>query len=432
MRSLPWLLAALTTAPVTAQVAFDHVLVAVRTNTPAATLLVEVDVRGGGQTIYPRFAVDGAPPRALRLDPHGNDVFLALDGGANTPVYRLSVGARQVTASRLVGVVPAVVTDFAFAGDDALVLTATGASAGLYQLPRTGGTATRLSPLPRADAVGELGFAGGVLVAQSGVAPATEPQLLVFDPLTGAQQPSGVPMAGYRPFGIRGVFQMQNAVGHVLFANDDGTVSVGVRSQQPEVIPFTPLLPAGATVRVRAQRFSSPLVLGNAAHPFLKEVVNLATAPARPWRIVAGPLPGDPVDFDVARSDVGRAVRFGLACGQGAGIDLFEWSRPHVGNTQFALQAGGLTPNATAILALGTSDQVLRGASLPLALPGGCPLRVSADLLLAAPADAAGFARTPVPIPNSASLMGAVFRGQAIDPNNALAVSPGLAVLVGR
>lgn len=134
---------------------------------------------------------------------------------------------------------------------------------------------------------------------------------------------------------------------------------------------------------------------------------------------------------------------FGTAC---AGhttppvVDLDPLAPARIGQTM-RWTGGNLLGSAFGFLAIGLSDTVWSGGSLPtdlgfVGMPG-CPLQVSPDVTTLAFADAGGNAQVLVGLPAATGLIGTVLFGQWLaqdPPRNAagFAVSAGLRVVVGQ
>ena len=415
---------------VAAQIAPERALVATLQPGPVATSLLEVDLATG--SIVPLsggFPSDALSALSVALDPNSHDAFVVLDAGAVSRVVRLTICGSSICNERLIGNVAGSVTDLAFGGFDEVLLTVGGAQGSLVALPRNGGSVRVVAPFPRASTVSVSGFDSSVVVVgQSGALPATDPQLTLVDPISGFSAPSQVPMTGYGPVAITGHLELETSLGHNIITNEDGTVSVGSFFFVPQVLDITPVLPPGGTKRLRGMPGYPMTVLGNAAHPFLKRVHNLSPGIPQTWTILAGPLPGNPVDFDVAPSGVARVAHFGEHC---SSLRLQEWGRPFLGNSGFAVQAIEGAANAPLALAVGLSDTLFAGIPLPVVLPGGCRLFVDSLIGLPATSDANGFGAVAIPVPNVPGLAGALYYAQWLQVQPGLVTSEAGALFLG-
>jgi hypothetical protein len=123
----------------------------------------------------------------------------------------------------------------------------------------------------------------------------------------------------------------------------------------------------------------------------------MAAAPA--MALVAGPLPGDPIDFDIAPPADAGFVPFGAPC---AAMTLATQGSPLLGAT-FQIELTNGTANAVALLLLSFTDQL--GGLLPLSLPSGCLLYGNPTVVVWDSTDGAGHALQPLTVPMQQSLV---------------------------
>jgi hypothetical protein len=129
----------------------------------------------------------------------------------------------------------------------------------------------------------------------------------------------------------------------------------------------------------------------------------------------------------------GSFSTLGSGCGAGAlGVPtLAAEACPALGGP-FALSVARGNANLPVLLGLGASSTTWAGVPLPLALGGGCYVRVSHEVLLRSTANFMGFARFDLPVPMDPSLRGAVLYAQAYLPAAArLDISNALALTIG-
>ena len=102
-------------------------------------------------------------------------------------------------------------------------------------------------------------------------------------------------------------------------------------------------------------------------------------------------------------------VEFGAGCSSQGNVapDLGSIGAPQIGTTPI-VTADHITPNGLGVFVFGYSLTESAGASLPLALGGGCALLVSADVLVPLALPPSGVAAYPLAIPNSTTLQGGV------------------------
>ena len=173
------------------------------------------------------------------------------------------------------------------------------------------------------------------------------------------------------------------------------------------------------------------VVLGSASHPHLKMFSGFVGP--QNWQMLAGPIAGDPVDFDLAPPAGAGTDLFGRACGAPVAPRMgFPASAPTLGNASFRLDVTGL-PLAPALLVVGTSDQAFGAIQLPAPLPGGCEILVAPQVVLVTATNAAGAATQPLPIPNDPALARATaFAQWLLLPAGGIASSEAIALHLDR
>jgi hypothetical protein len=394
--------------------------VAARVAGDPATALYEVDPAGGRVHPLGRFPADGRPPLALAIDPVGSDPILALDHPAGSRVVRLRLRGRRVVHQRVLGTVAGRVTALAVAAAGDIYLALDGAAGGLLRLPRGGGAARTLVAVPRATALFTFPYPSAhAFLAHSGQVgpPRRDPGLRLVALATGKVTLGPYTYTGYRPPGLTGLVDLPTGVPRQVFANEDGSISLSTAYAAPVKLALSPALPPGGTVAIRLASGLQVrmLVLGGRAHPWLKALRGYGSPQS--WQMVAGPLPGDPVDFDLVPPAGPRVRSFGAGCAAGKPADTWitgglTGGPPRPGNATFRLELHRGIPSAPALLALGDDDLRFAGFDLPLPTPGGCPLLVSILGLAAATTDGRGGAVALLPIPGDPALRGALFHGQ--------------------
>jgi hypothetical protein len=397
-----------------AQIAPGNAVVAVRLAGTPATQLLAVDLQSGVFATLPRFASDALPPLALTFDPIDRELLLALDLGAGVSrVVRFTMFAGLPLGERILGDVPGRIAELAVA-DGSIVAAVDGPLGGLFRMPRNGGTGFVAIVQPRLTAIQTFGaMAQHAVLAWSGSAgpPATDPGVGFVHLASGLFTMGPFTFPGFPHPGITGVLDLATAVPRQILSHTDGTVSLHEMflGRPPAAIPVQPPVPAGGAVAIRRTTPYGfmPTVLGGAAFPHLWTFDPFAAAPA--VAPVAGPLPGDPVDFAIAPGADADLLFFGAACG---GVPLWIGSSglPRLGHATFRIELRQAWASTPTILAAGFSDQL--GGLLPFRLPSGCDLLVAPDFNTFLTTDAAGFAAQTVPIPNQPSLIGVVLFAQ--------------------
>ncbi|MEZ5978835.1 MAG: hypothetical protein R3F34_20895 [Planctomycetota bacterium] len=153
--------------------------------------------------------------------------------------------------------------------------------------------------------------------------------------------------------------------------------------------------------------------------------------------LAAVALPALATAGEGAQVPIAHTESFGQGCGDRA-LRTAANSRPHVGNSNFAVVVTGAEPRDAVVLVLGTSNTEWRGGRLPLDLGalghGGCQLLVSIDSVTMTTADGGPYVGFALPIPDEKEFLGLQLYAQsfAVGPyDGAFAASNGLDILVG-
>lgn len=402
---------------------------------PRTQLLLIDSTTGSWQGVQP-FAADGLPPLAVTFDAYDGEVVLALASSNTTStVVRLRLAGTAVLGERTLGTLPGRCTHLEVV-DDAVLATVAGSAGGLYRLPRLGGAAVQLAAEPNAAALMAFGPQGTAVVmawSAPASAPLNGPGFGYFDLQTNQWilGPWSEPGLGQRV--VTGVADLPTALVREVVAFADGGFELVVYGGPPTVpIATSPPIPAGgaAAMKPAAPGSFEMRGLGGAAFPFLYRLDVWTTAPN--VTMLAGPLPGDPVDLALVPASGARFLLFGGSCGQPA-PHLSSRSRPTLGNQTFAVDLVGGAPLRASAFVLGLSDSAALGAlPLPWPLPSGCELRASPDDVVFQLTDASGNATRSLPIPNQPALLGMRLFGQWLqDGSPPFAASEGVALQIG-
>lgn len=428
LRSLALVVASLvlaSTAVLHAQTQPNFVLTALAGN-PASQVLKIDPVTGGMQSIG-GFQSDNLSPLALAQDPFDGDLLVALDEGTGSSrIIRLHRFAGTYLEFPL-ATVPGRVVDLAVVGDVVLIAV-DDAAGGVYRAPRRGGAPTFALAQSNLTAMTTFGYDGlalawtgraGTSVVDSGVGVMSATQLQWwFGPFTFAN-PTGRETTG--------VLDLATALPRQFLAFDDGSMEVfsglGGTSGQPLV--FSPPLPVGAATAVHSRGPNSfdPVVLGNAAYPFLY-VVNHWTSAILPLSLA---LPGSPVDFAYGIQAHAHAIAYGAACGSES-LDQRVLAPAQVGSMMSVAVDGA--PLLPVLFVAGLDDFAL--GQLPVALPGGCALEVTPDVVLLDFTSSLGTATKVINVPALPGLLGTVVHTQwaHFDPAG-ISVSAAMANWIG-
>jgi len=395
------------TALLGAQIAPGNAVVAVHAAGTPATQLLAVDLATGAYNVLPRFPADAMAPLAVAFDRVDGELVLALDAGVGiSRLFRYTLPNGLPANERVLGDVPGHVTDLAFASDR-LLAAVDGPLGGIYQLPRWGGAVTLLWSLPyltvlRTDDPNAT--LATVVWSGSQGPPATDPGAGLLRLDTGTFMFGPVTFVNYAHPDLTGAMTLPFPQPRLVLSHADGAMAYDQLllggGSQPVAIPVTPTMPAGSAnaMRVAAPHYQQPLLLGGAAFPNLWTFDPMALAPA--MALVAGPLPGDPIDFDIAPLADANFVPFGASC---AAMTLTTQGSPLLG-TAFQIQLGNGTANAVALFVVSFTDQL--GGLLPLSLPSGCMLYANPNVVLWNSTDGAGHCVQPLTVPSAPALAG--------------------------
>ncbi len=417
-----------------AQLPPQHAVIATKLTGTPVTQLLDVNLKTGKFLRLGRFQNDDRPPLALRVDPLSRDLLLAVGlAGGKSRILRIGLRGGKIVSVRQLADVTGPATDLAVPYPGDVFVGLDGTKGGLVHIPRNGGTAKQVLNAPRVAGINVLSISNAeVWLAESGTS-TTPAQMRLYNTYSG--RVSGpYKLASISPPQLTGIGELPGSIPTHVVADAKGQVWQTRVFQSPVKLPISPALPAGGTRALRVDLGSTGLVLGGTAHPYLESFKSWVLTPQK-WLRVAGPFPGDPVSFDITGLSVARAALFGKSCSPaGKPPEIYTGGTPPtLGNQRFLLQTRGV-PNSPAFLALGVSDQTYMRIPLPWSLPGGgCPLIVAADVLLLLKTDSTGFARQSLPVPNQASLSGAVFFGQWVHPlsgGTLLATTAGMALHV--
>ncbi len=416
------LLALVLATSAAAQVGAGHAVVIVDAgvSTMPRAQLVDVDVATGATRALPRFPFDDRAPEAVAIDPVNGDVVVALADpiGGGASVLRATFANGAFRRGRVIATVSAPVRDLAFGDAGDLVV----AASGLLRTPRNGGAAHPIPGVGTVRALEAFALSGyGLAVEDTAAGPALSP----LDLVSGMVSSGPHAIQGLGGAVVTGVHDLPTGAIRQVLTDDQGRVHLFEFLAQLRTLALTPPLPAGGTVAMRGDGLDV-LALGGRAHPYLVRVVVFGTG-AGSWQTLAGPLPGDPVDFAIAPPLAAEVLPFGRSCGGGNAT----WTgAPTIGNAAFALGVQGGPAASPVVLALGLDEQQLGALPLPWPVPGGCELLASAETVMPAMLDASGAASIGAPIPTSPSLTGARAFAQWFALPGALVASDALAVRI--
>ncbi len=396
------------------QIPAGHAVIATGHRATPATQLLIVDLATRIVTPLSRFRHDDLPPLALRVDPINRDVLLAVDLGSATRILRLGIRGAVVTRVRVLADFSGTATDMVVTYPGDLTVSVGGLQGGLFYVPREGGAGTPSLSASRIVGTSTLSiYTSEVWIAESGNG-ATPAQLRSFDARSGYTA-GPFPLPAIQPPTLTGIAELLTSNPTHVLSTTNGEVWRSVLQQSVVRLPITPALPAGATRVVRAAMGNTGFVLGGAADPFLRSFDAYTTAP-QTWNVIAGPLRGDPVAFDISEPPFSLVTQFGERCSPSATAPALytQGGFPRLGNGSFGLTTTGI-PQIPVILALGLSDQQYFGLPLPITLlGGGCELLVSPDVMFFMTTDPIGRASRQIPIPSSPTLSGRIVFAQWI------------------
>jgi len=428
LRSLSAL--ALIAMSATAQTSFDRTIVATRLSGPGPVTQLLAITAQGAVTPFGRFTSDTLPPLAVEIDPIDGHLLLAVDlGGGTSRIVRLIPGGSQISSELVLGQVAGPVTQLAVVGDE-IFATVGGTGGGLFRMPRRGGAATLVMAQGNLEAMFVFGQQPSGILAWSGSSATAQSGLAYADFLTG--QPY------YGPFGfgavasaVTGVTDVPTGLPRQLLSFADGTIATFAGFLGPPApILLVPQPPVGGAVAMKSPGPSfSATGLGGAAFPFLYDIDPNAGTTTN----VAGPLPGDPVDFAMPLANSAQVLPFGAPCGAPSLTIGSSGGLPQPGNSQFRIDLAAGVPLQAALCVAGLSDVFAQGGvPLPFVLPGGCVLHVEPLAVLFHVVSGGGAASQGLAIPNQAALLGTfVFVQWLQAPGASFLGSAALAVQVG-
>jgi len=420
-----------------AQVVGGAFIIATATGSTPATQLLVADTSGTVTSIG-GFASDGLPPQAVASDPLTGDVLLAVtSANGNGRVLRLRLSGSAVGSESVLADLPGPVRDLAVLHTGDAYALVTGAQSGMWRVPRQGGSPSLVAALANPTALTGFGPESTyAVVVDSGTAgpPARDMALRSIEVDTGLVTTQAT-YVGHVPFEATGMLDLPTAVPRTVFSHPDGTVSLSVVFQNPIALQ-APNFGPGSARTIAWGPAGEVLVLGGQAHPYLKALPAIPpTGTPLAWTLLAGPLPGDPVDMDQAPFDGPQFWRYGESCGPYA-MNVGFADRPVLGSNTFAISLGQGAPSSPALFVLGFRDDAAPsagGAPLPAFLPSGCTLIVDPEALTFAQTSAAGGTSQPLPIPNAANLLGLRAYCQWLQwPQLPFATSAGVALRIGR
>lgn len=387
----------------------------VAARTPAGALLWQVDLATGQYTLRPTFPSDTLPPLAVTADPTDRSLLLAVASGSQSRIVRLPTTGGETILGSVNGTCCELLVD---PRGDVVVVTS-GATGGVHRLPRHGGNATLLRSVPFASAAGTAAtLAWSAIVTTDGTAgpPPRDPGIAEVE-LDGGQSTTGpVPFPAFTPLVITGLLDLPTAVPRHVLAHDDGTFSLylPLTTGNPLPVASSPVLPAGGVVAMKTHDRLIGLVLGSVSSPYLRAFDPYTALGTLLLTTVAGPLPGDPVDYALLPDNAASALTFAGACGTAAELRIGAIGLPRPGNLSFALGLRQALPQQGALLALGLAE------SAPVPMPNGCGVRVVPMAVLFHLTDGNGAATQAVPVPNQAGLIGLQCFGQWFQLDGAL------------
>lgn len=413
---LSCLLVLLSPASLAAQASAQHVLVATQQKVAPVTQLLDVDLARGKLRLLGRFKHDGLAPLAMAMDPIRRDLILAQRLGSLSRLLRIGFNGTRILSEQVLADVQGEVRSLVLADLGDIFVSVAGRNGGIHRIPRNGGTAKLVSRTPRASGMtANLNYGHSALIVQSGsVSPVADPGGSLVD-LRSGKVVRSLQFKGLKPLGLTGVIETPTALVQHFISNEAGRILQSTFFSTPKELALTPKLPAGATRRIRSPRFFSVLVLGGAAHPHLKTFTPFGLN--RAWKMLAGPLPGDPVDFDFIPISRAAVLRFGPSCSLAAKGLTFSWSgTPVLGSQRFFLNAYGAQPSQQVLLLLGTSSQQFGKLPLPIRLPGTCELLTSVEIILVQSSKRRGQVFARLPVPNQPALSGRSLFAQFLEP----------------
>ncbi len=371
-----------------------------------ATALTLCDAIPGTVTPLASFGNAVNPPRAIAADPINRDLIVALESGTSTVVVRLTYSAATLINEQILANFPGDATDLAVDSSSGIWVALDGPQGGLLRLARNSGQALAFFPYPRTVAF-EIAYPGtGLLVQQ---VPGGNALLRFVDLTTGAAIQT-IPVLSAPGERFTGATDLPTgAIRQAMSSEASGLFRFEFLSTlNPWAL--NPAIPVGSPVEI-GPGGQGIMVLGGAGFPYLATVPIFASNLV----LLAGPLPGSPVDFTEKPSIGPALIRFGSPCPQGG-----SWSSqglPQLGSTTFSIGLQGGVPNRSTALLLGVSDQVGFGQSLPWTIAPACEVHTSADIALVTTSSVNGDASFVLPIPLVPAWAGSILFGQWIQEN---------------
>jgi len=398
---------AVAAALVAAQPAPDHLVVVTALPGSTATQLLDVDPVTGSQTPLGGFPLDTLPPIAVTFDRIAGDLVVAVQDNGFARIVRLRYSGTTLAEQRELATISEPVVDLGMDVNGDILAGADGPTGGVFLVPRMGGLATRVIAISNVSSLYATPLSVGVAAREI---PGGQPELVEFYPgggFTGiansvSNVPSGTRLTGAYEMGTALVRHgMADTLGNAWMIEGYGNVFA------------TATLPPGGTAEIIP--YPGPgwtaMILGGAAAPNLSA---FDATSAGPPTLIAGPLPGDPVDVTATLPATPRLEWFGTSCPPSIG---WTWSGyPQLGSTM-TLGIMAALPSTPVVLAFGLSDSSWGSWTLPLALPGGCQLLVSGDALFVTATDSVGYASLTFSIPGQPSLAGTLLFGQWVQAN---------------
>jgi hypothetical protein len=275
-------------------------------------------------------------------------------------------------------------------------------------------------------------LAWGAILGLSGTAsaPAVDAGQAELDFASGQFQAPPTFFPGFTPLGITGLVDLPTAVPRQVFAHDDGSFSLfsAYIAGNPTPLSSSPVLPPGGAAAMKTGPNGPTLVLGGQALPMLHTFDPVtALGGSLALTVVAGPLPGDPVDYAAVPGAGAEVLQFAPACGSAAELRIHGNGLPQAGNGAFAIGLAQGLPVQPSLLAIGFAE-------LPgVPLPNGCLVRVLPAAMAFRVTDAQGNAAAALPVPPAPGLLGLLLLAQWFQDDAGLpfTASPVLAVRVG-
>lgn len=374
-------------ATLSAQVPTGHFLV-LTTRAGTGSALHQLDPVLGTIRSLRRFGADGGAPLACTFDPVARHAIVAVAVPGGSAIYRVDPAS---PFERFLALLPDPVIGLELGETCDLQVITGGQNGAIFEVARNGSTPTFRFATPHATAFGAQKRMPYLWVASA--APSLPPSITLVDPRVPSVlvPPTAIPgLAGRR---ITGVQDLPTGAIRQALTDDQGGIHLFEFLTTLRTLAVMPTLPAGATNSLMVeQNFSiDAVVVGDGRAPHVTRVPLFGAAPNAVR--LAGPLPGGAVDLDLVENQA--AIGFGADCGGAFGNRSFQAPAGGVG----LLEVRSAPANLPAIAVIGGSEQTFSGGTLPVVLPGGCPLLVSPEIIVPIVADAAGVARLTFAVP---------------------------------